>query len=132
MDSNEFESLVSEIIKACPEQHMEWLKRRLMHGNEINLGKRLKRIIEPFKDKLGSRKERNSLLRKIVDTRNYLTHYNEDLKESAAQDRELWGLCQKMEVIFQLHFLKVIGFSDEEISAVIENCYPLKRKLNEI
>lgn len=132
MDSNEFESLVSEIIKACPEQHLEWLKGRLMHGNEINLGKRLKRIIEPFKDKLGNSKDRNSLLRKIVDTRNYLTHYNEDLKDSAAQGRALWGLCQKMEVIFQLHFLKVIGFSDEEISAVIENCYPLKRKLSEI
>jgi hypothetical protein len=132
MDSNEFESLVSEIIKACPEQHLEWLKGRLMHGNEINLGKRLRRIIEPFKDKLGNSKERNSLLRKIVDTRNYLTHYNEDLKDSAAQGSELWGLCLKMEVIFQLHFLKVIGFSDEEISTVIENCYPLKRKLSEI
>lgn len=132
MDSNEFESLVSEIIKACPEQNLEWLKGRLMHGNEINLGKRLKRIIEPFKDKLGNSKERKSLLRKIVDTRNYLTHYNEDLKDSAAQGSELWGLCQKMEVIFQLHFLKVIGFSDEEISAVTENCYPLKRKLSEI
>lgn len=132
MDSNEFESLVSEIIKACPEQNLEWLKGRLMHGNEINLGKRLKRIIEPFKDKLGNSKERNSLLRKIVDTRNYLTHYNEDLKDSAAQGSELRGLCQKMEAIFQLHFLKVIGFSDEEISAVIKNCYPLKRKLSEI
>lgn len=132
MDSDEFELLVSKIVETCPEQHLEWLKGRLMHGNEINLGKRLKRIIEPFKDRLGNSKERNSLLRKIVDTRNYLTHYNEDLKDSAAQGKELWGLCQKMEIIFQLHFLKVIGFSDEEISVVIENCYPLKRKISEI
>jgi len=132
MDSNEFESLVSEIIEACPDQHLEWLKGRLTHGNEINLGKRLKQIIEPFKDKLGNNRERSSLLKKIVDTRNYLTHYNEDLKDRAAQGTELWGLCQKMEVIFQLHFLKVIGFSDDEISSVIENCYPLKRKISEI
>ena len=132
MDSNEFESLVSKIIEACPEQRVDWLKGRLMYGNEIHLAKRLKRIIEPFKDKLGNSKERDSLLRKIVDTRNYLTHYNVNLKDSAAQGRELWGLCQKMEVIFQLHFLKVIGFSDEDISAVIKNCYPLKRKISGI
>jgi hypothetical protein len=132
MDSNEFESLVAIIIEACPDQHVEWLKGRLTHGNEINLAKRLKRIIEPFKDKLGNSRERKSLLRKIVDTRNYLTHYNEDLKDSAAHGSELWGLCQKMEVIFQLHFLKVIGFGDKEISTVLENCYPLKQKICEI
>jgi hypothetical protein len=132
MDSSEFETLVSKITESCPDQNMDWLKGRLMHGNEINLGKRLKRIIEPFKDKLGSSRDRSKLLRKIVDTRNYLTHYNEDLKENSADGSELWNLCQKMEVIFQLHFLKVIGFSDEEINSVVENCYPLKQKIKEI
>lgn len=132
MDSSEFDTLVSVISESCPEEHAEWLSGRLMHGNEINLGKRLKRIIEPFKDKLGSGKERGKLLRKIVDTRNYLTHYNEDLKSNAADGEELWSLCQKMEVIFQLHFLKVVGFSDEEIESVVENCYPLKQKIKQI
>ncbi|OLO08756.1 hypothetical protein BTW08_05410 [Salinicola sp. MH3R3-1] len=130
MDSSEFDSLVSTISESCPEEHAEWLNGRLMHGNEINLGKRLKRIIEPFKDKLGSSKKRSKLLRKIVDTRNYLTHYSENLKNNAAGGEELWNLCQKMEVIFQLHFLKVVGFSDEEIESVVENSYPLKQKIN--
>lgn len=132
MDSSEFDALVSTISENCPDEHAEWLNGRLMHGNEINLGKRLKRIIEPFKDKLGNSKERNKLLRKIVDTRNYLTHYSENLKDNAADGEELWILCQKMEVIFQLHFLKVVGFSDEEIESVVENCYPLKQKINKI
>ncbi|HIF9264547.1 TPA: HEPN domain-containing protein [Photobacterium damselae] len=132
MDSSEFDSLVSTISESCPEEYTEWLSGRLMHGNEINLGKRLKRIIEPFKDKLGSSKERSKLLRKIVDTRNYLTHYSENLKDNAADGEELWELCQKMEVIFQLHFLKVVGFSDEEIESVVENSYLLKQKINKI
>lgn len=129
MESSEFEVLVSKIIENCPEQNIEWLKGRLMYGNEISLGNRLKRIIEPFKNKLGSKKERKRLLRKIVDTRNYLTHYNEDLKENAADGIELWNLCQKMEAIFQLHFLKVIGFSEKEIDSVVENCHTLKNKI---
>jgi len=132
MEPNEFEYLISTVAENCPEEHLEWLNGRLMHGNEINLGKRLKRIIEPFKGRLGNSTERSKLLRKIVDTRNYLTHYDVALKARAAQGRDLWVLCLKMEVIFQLHFLKVIGFSNKEIDSVVENCYPLKQKINEI
>jgi hypothetical protein len=130
MDEEEFKSLVDAVKENCPEEKIEWLEGRLMHGNEINLGKRLKNIIEPFKEHLGTSQERKKLLRKIIDTRNYLTHYSEELKSKSAEESELWLLCQKMEAIFQLHFLRVIGFSDDEIKNVIENCYPLKSKVN--
>jgi len=129
MESESFESLVEAILKGCPVEHTNWLRGRLMHGNEINLGKRLKRIMESFKDHLGTSKERKKLLRKIVDTRNYLTHYSANLKDDSAKGEELFSLCLKMETIFNLHFLKVVGFTDEEINGVVEHCHPLKRKL---
>lgn len=130
MDPEAFEKLVSSIIDYCPEENIEWLRGRLMHGNEINLGKRLKSIIEPFKEHLGSSRERNKLLRKIVDTRNYLTHYSNDLEDESAKGRDLWVICMKMEAIFVLHFLNVVGFTQEEIKKVINNCYPMQQKLN--
>jgi len=80
MEPEVFEKLVSTIIEACPDEHVDWLKGRLTYGNEINLGKRLKRIIAPFKEHLGKNSERSKLLRKIIDTRNYLTHYSESLE----------------------------------------------------
>jgi len=126
-----FDDLVKVILKNTPVDNLEWLEGRLTHGNEISLGKRLKRIVEPFKEKLGNSSDRSKLIRKIVDTRNYFTHYNENLKGSVGDGSELFFLSRKMEIIFQLHFLKVIGFSDEEIDCVIENCHPLKNKLNE-
>lgn len=132
MENDTFESLVSTILESCPKEHVEWLQGRLIHGNEINLGKRLKKIIEPFKEHLGSSKERNKLLRQIVNTRNYLTHYNEDLKHETAKGRDLWLLCLKMEVIFNLHFLNIIGFTADEIEEVIKHNYSLKRKLQHI
>lgn len=130
MEPDIFSELVSEVLKGCPEAHVEWLQGRLMHGNEINLRKRLKLIIEPFKDYLGTNPERSKLLKNIVDTRNYLTHYSESLADVAVEGVNLWELCQKMEAIFNLHFLKVIGFTDSEIESVVENCYPLKEKLD--
>lgn len=132
MDNESYETLVSKVLEGCPAEHLDWLNGRLTHGNEINLGKRIKKIIEPFKDHLGTSRERSKLLRRIVDTRNYLTHYSESLRNKSAKGRDLWVLCMKMEVIFNLHFLKVIGFTDKEINGVVGNCHPLKRKLKEI
>lgn len=132
MDAKSYKKLVEEILKGCPAEHIGWLEGRLTHGNEINLGKRIKKIIEPFKNHFGTSKERTKLLRKIVDTRNYLTHYNQSLHDESAQGKDLWVLCMKMEAIFNLHFLKVLGFTDEIISRVVENCHPLKQKLKQV
>lgn len=131
MDPKVYSSLVNTIVENCPEEYVDWLCARLTHGNEISLRKRIKRIIEPFKDHLGSNKDRKKLLRKIVDTRNYLTHYTESLKEQAAVGKELWILCLKMEAIFNLHFMKIIGFTDDEIDGVVKDCYALNRKISE-
>lgn len=129
MDPEEYEILVAKVIDNCPKEKLEWLNGRLMHGNEINLRKRLRRIIEPFKTYIGNNRERERLIKSIVDTRNYLTHYNENLMDSASRGSDLGVLCERMEAIFQLHFLKVIGLKDEQISSIIQNCYALRRKL---
>ena len=102
-----------------------------MHGNEINLGKRIKRIIDPFKAEIGTSAERGKVIRQIVDTRNYLTHYDEALRESAVSGRDLWVLCRKMESFFQLHLLHVLGFSEVKIKHLIDSNYQLKRKIND-
>jgi len=133
MDENDFKLLIKNIIKNSPEKHKEWLEKRLKYGNEISLAKRLQQIIEPFKAKFGNHDNRKMIIRKIVDTRNYFTHYDEDLKDQAVtKGNKLYVLCEIMEVTFQLHFLKVIGFSDKEIDNVIENNYLFKQKLEDL
>lgn len=129
MNQQDFEILKSIILKSCPSEHIDWLNGRLMHGNEISLNKRLTRIIEPFKKYLGTSKERSKLLRSIVDTRNYLTHYSESLEKQSAKRKDLYYLCLKMEVIFNLHFLSVIGFNNDEIDKIIKTCRKLNFKL---
>jgi hypothetical protein len=130
MDEEKFKELVEGIISKCPDENQEWLKGRLMHGNEINLRRRIKSIIEPFKDVVGTKDEQSKIISKIVDTRNYLTHYDESSKLKAADGQDLLSLCYKMEAIFQLHFLQVLGFTQEEIKSVLANSYPLQEKLN--
>lgn len=132
MENGKFRKLLASLICLCPKTHRRWLRGRLRHGNEINLGQRVKKIIEPFKSYVGNSVERNKLIRGIVNTRNYLTHYSEELEKESVKGADLWVLCQKMEAIFQLHLLQQLGFSESEIKGILTNNYKLKQKLNKI
>lgn len=130
MDEDKFKELMETVTKNCPEEHLEWLTGRVQHGNELSLSQRIKKIIDPFKDLVGNSGERSKLIRAIVNTRNYLTHYNESLEADATKGKDLWPLCEKMEAIFQLHLLDVLSFTKEKIAAVHENSRDLQQKLN--
>ena len=129
MDEAEFEGLVENLVNQCPEEHREWLSRELKYGNEVNLRKRLRGIINSFKEVIGNRTKRENLIDKIVYTRNYLTHYDLSLESKAAQGEALWTLCLKMELLFQLHFLQLTGFNREEIDSIVANCPQIQWKL---
>ena len=128
MDEAEFEELVENLVDQCPEEHREWLSRELKYSNEVSLSKRLRDIIKPFKDVIGNRTKRENLIDKIVKTRNYLTHYDRSLASEAAKGKDLESLCLKMELLFQLHFLQLIGFNREQIDSLLADSIPLRRR----
>ncbi|WP_308388299.1 HEPN domain-containing protein [Acidithiobacillus sp. AMEEHan] len=130
MEKNRFRPLLALLLRMCPKVNRRWLYGRLIHGNEISLGTRIKKIIEPFKGHIGNSNQRNRLIRTIVNTRNYLTHYSESLEAEAAHGMELWELCKKMEAIFQLYLLRQLGFSNDEIITIINGNYKLKSKMS--
>lgn len=132
MDEEFFKELTDSLIRECPEESREWLAGRLQDGNAINLRQRIKSIIEPFKKFLGTSKERDKLIISIINTRNYLTHYDKSLETIAVCGRDLWLLCLKMEAIFQLHLLQVLGFTQAEVKSVFDNSDELQQKLKEI
>jgi hypothetical protein len=132
MGDTEFKELVDGLLLQCPEERKEWLQRRLANANEISFGNRIKNVIKPFKEHVGTSKEREKLINNITNTRHYLTHYNEALKSQAAEGDDLWSLCIIMEAIFQLHLLQVLGFSKEEIDSILNSSYKLKQKFKEI
>ncbi len=129
MDGAEFKELIDNLIDQCPQERKEWLKGKLQYGNEVSLRHRLKSLIEPFKEIIGDQKKQKELISRIVNTRNYLTHYDQSLELEAAQGDALWSLYLKMELLFQLHFLHLIGFNREEIDSIVANCPQIQWKL---
>lgn len=97
-------------------------------SDSMSLKNRLKKIIEPFKDVVGLDEDPRELIESIRDTRNYLTHHNPAKESKVAKGVNLWYLCLKMELLFELHILQLMGFSREKIDSIVDNSPELKRK----
>jgi len=130
MDDAVFQTLIETIISTCPEDDKKWLSGRLKHGNEVSLKTRIIQIIEPLKKYIGDEKYITKLIWKILNTRNYLTHYDESLENSCAKGAALYEICLKMDVIFQLNFMKILDFTDNEIENAITNNSDFRSKLD--
>ena len=132
MDEAVFRKLVASTLRMCPKSNRKWLYGRIIKGNELPFGKRLKNIIDPFKEYFGNSSDRNKLIRNIVDTRNYLTHYSNEVKSKAAQGMALYILCEQLEGIIQLHLLSHLGFSEIKIGDILKSNDQLRRKIKKI
>ena len=51
------------------------------------------------------------------------------MEKKSAKGKELWDLCMKIESLFQLNFLKLIGLDSDQIKKISETHYSLKKKL---
>ena len=81
-----------------------WLLE-ILH-NRVTFRKRLRGLLYPFRTSFGTRKQRERFIDRVNDTRNYLTHYDEETTSSRAKTPEqLIALHEKMEGLFQLHAL---------------------------
>ena len=132
-ENNEIdEELVASLIDFCPEDKRKWLKNRLEYPDRISFRERIKELINPFKEIFGNSNERNKLTHKILRTRNDLTHPDPRPEPEAAKGKDLEILCGKMQLLFELHFLKLTGFTPEKIQFIADNCPNLqwKRSLN--
>ena len=130
IQKDEFKVLKKSIVACCPDDRKKWLEERIKYGCELTLRERVSQLIEPFKELYGSDEQRIELISKIMNTRNYLTHYDPKLKEKSAQRMELLSISMKLESLFQLHFLRLVGLELDQIKNIVSGNYSLNEKLN--
>lgn len=115
-----------------PKEFKDWLEPRLKYGNEPSLRQRLKELFNEFSYVFGETKKTKPRIDKIVATRNYLTHYDAPGKKQSATGIELYKLCVVLEVLFQLHILKLCGFTHTKVGEMCNKSESFKRKLESI
>jgi len=122
MSPDEYESIaqkISSCIPALTESHRAALKSRIRYGNEFSLRKRLNELAGELTPTLKAlvADDLSLLISRVVDTRNYFTHWVVDAAHPPMNDAELPDAARRMSKFLSLVFLREIGLPPEVIHA---------------
>ena len=121
-----YDALVNSIPEGVRSGLKDRLKEYLKYGNEFSLRKRLKEIFDKNQEILdGHIGNKKAFIEKVVDTRNYQTHHDEELKERAASGEDLYRLIQKLKMLLEICLLTELGFTSEKIKALFFKEYKM-------
>ena len=130
MPVEEFNNFIHSVLESTPSEWRQCVQEAFQHANELSLGSRIRKMISPFKELFGAKSARDEFVNKVVNTRNYLTHYDEGIKNKAVTDpQELLQLQSKLIALLQLHLLKILGIEHDKIKDMACKYLPLREKL---
>ncbi len=94
LSKEEYKEVGTILKKSIPENvtgnHLESLKSRIDFGNEFSLKTRLLILFDKFEGIFQTLiEDRDEFVKEVRDTRNFLTHYSEELEQKAKEGREL-------------------------------------------
>ncbi|MBA3966456.1 MAG: hypothetical protein H0X47_11885 [Nitrospirales bacterium] len=104
-------ALIRAIPKAVEDDHRDALKSRIRYGNQISLRKRLKELVGTLSPKckttvLG---QGGDVPRSWVDTRNYYTHWDDELLPSVLDDQSMYYANVRMHHFIRVLYAQLIG-----------------------
>lgn len=113
-------SFISAILPNTAIGFRESLCNKITYLNEYSLSKRLKDIIEKHSEIVkASINATADFIRDTVETRNYLTHYDEKLKARAKKGHDIYWLSQKIRLLLEICLLSELGIPDETVKNLI-------------
>jgi hypothetical protein len=115
-----YPALINAIPQTVSASFRESLKRKLIYLNEFSLRKRLEEILESCGELTNPLiNNKVEFIEDVVNTRNYLTHFDKELEAKAKTGEDLYKLAQKMRFILEVCLLKELGIADTTIGDLI-------------
>lgn len=121
----EYEQLKALLLGAITSFNMDSDAKNALMGkvqylNELSLRRRVKELVVSF-DKLVTRHIPNpsKFAGRVVDTRNYLTHYNPSLEPNAVRGENLYLLAEQLRLLLELCFLRELGLPNELMEELV-------------
>lgn len=123
IDEDKHKQKIEYILdKIDVEEYKEWLNEKLKYSNEPSLSSRIKELLKEvnFIVNLNS-VERKKIVKKIVDTRNYYTHFDESKKDLSMSIDEMFCISKYMEVVLKVLIMKELGIDEKSIQLQIKD-----------
>lgn len=121
MPANEYEGVIQAMNSAIPtgvkSDHRMSLKSRIKYGNEFALHKRIKLLLESLTEE--ARKivcvDVGKFSRGIADTRNYYTHFTDELRPKALPAVPMYWASEKLSFLMRIELLRYLGIAEDTI-----------------
>jgi hypothetical protein len=112
-------AMVDRIVSRFDGDDRVWLEGQLAYSNEARLIQRLRELID-FVGSALTPALVQGLARRVADSRNYLTHYDEGLHGRASHGVDLYRLSEALVLLLQACFLRELGFDEATSAALIQ------------
>jgi ApeA N-terminal domain 1 len=123
----EYSAKVIEYIQSkLPSEFCEKIEGMLRHGNEYSLSKRLRELINSLNPEtksylFGNSDNRAKFVQQLVDTRNYLTHYDVSDKKNILKGSQIFYAIQRLKALATILLFKEIGIDEKLILTKIQD-----------
>ena len=121
MPEKEFETFYGELTKAIPDpgdkKMQEKLRSTCRYLNELSLGQRLRAIMSEITAAFDYTPPafNKANLRKLVETRNYYTHFSPELEKRKLSGAEMLWASRRIVLLLSLLFLQRLGVGASDI-----------------
>jgi len=97
-------------------------KTKMKYMNEYSLRKRIRELLKELNGLLSEIiPDEGEFVQKLVDTRNYLVHYDTELEESRVSGTALFRLIMQARFILEVYLLKSLELPDPIVSGIVSN-----------
>lgn len=135
MDDAAYNSVKSTLTAAIPESvstgHRKALRSRIRYGNQISLSKRLPELRDRLGDQLASLiiGRDGKVPRNWIDTRNYHSHWDEELRPNAIDGQAMYNANVRMEHFLRVLYLLMTGIPQSTVLQCLQNTSDTSQQL---
>jgi ApeA N-terminal domain 1/Apea-like HEPN len=110
---------LARIYASQDEEDREWLEEKLRYSHEPSLRERLKDLLDEFQELAPYIARQSLFIQRVVVTRNYHTHYDESLKETALKGAEMYDATEKLRGLLTVALLRHWGIPTSRIEEIL-------------
>jgi hypothetical protein len=112
---------VQEVLASAPDVHRDWLAAELQFSKVPLFRERMQDLVDRFVDLAsGCFGDPGQFVTDLKNTRNYFTHFGQELKPKAADGTRLLILTERLRLLLEMCFVTDLGFAGQEISAMLK------------
>jgi hypothetical protein len=104
------------VSNAAPANLRDWTRRMLRYSNEVTFRRRMRELVERADTMMDFVGDREGFVDKVTNTRNYLVHRTDELRERAATGVASYYLTQALRYMLKASLVLDVGFPEDEVT----------------